>query len=104
MSSVSNDRGVSQLAAVNSTFFHFIFVQVLALIWAFLFSGTAVKDLFEQLPKSWIGAHNLYNALYLAGSAIGYLLLVYSVLLVLAAAMAIYRLAMIKDPADTSSS
>lgn len=34
------------------------------------------------------------------GSFIGYLLLVYSILLVIAAALSVYRLALIKDPAD----
>lgn len=43
---------------------------------------------------------NLFRIAMLAGSFIGYLLLVYSFLLILAAAIAVYRIASITDPAD----
>lgn len=43
---------------------------------------------------------DIFKAVMLVGSFIGYLLLVYSFLLILAAAIAVYRIASITDPAD----
>ena len=40
-----SENGTSYLESLNATFFHFIFVQVIALIWAILFNGTWLFDL-----------------------------------------------------------
>lgn len=98
LQAVKDRRDVPMLAVVNATFFHFILVQVIALIWALMFRGTALIDLFTVLSRSITGAMSVFFVLYAIGSFVGHLLLVYSVLLTISAALAVYRIAMIKEP------
>src|SRR5690348_8914161 len=48
---VPNSQKVSWLEGINAAFFHYIFVQVIALTWAFLFSGSALFDLFKVIER-----------------------------------------------------
>lgn len=100
LKAVKNSQGISYLEEINSTFFHFIFVQILCLMWAFLFEGTVVYDLARIVASSYSGSMAIFWSAKLVGSFIGYLLLIYSFLLMLAAALAVYRIASIVDPAD----
>ncbi|MER8458538.1 hypothetical protein NKJ87_17745 [Mesorhizobium sp. M0027] len=97
---VNAPNGVSYLEAINATFFHFIFVQVLSLIWAFLFQGTWLFDLVRLFEKTCPSIEAVFHISSRIGSFIGCFLLVYSILLMIAAALAVYRLAMIKDPSE----
>lgn len=98
MKSALNDVGVSRLEEINATFFHFIFVQVIALAWAFLYSGTALTDLVNIVLPYYAPAYQLLKAARIIGSFTGYALLIYSFLLIIGAALAVYRLALIVDP------
>lgn len=100
LKAVKNHNGVNYLDEINSTFFHFIFVQILCLTWSFLYDGTFVYDLFMYVLSEYEYSMDIFKAVMLVGSFIGYLLLVYSFLLILAAAIAVYRIASITDPAD----
>lgn len=93
-----DEQGNSRLVEVNTTFFHFIAVQVLAIVWAFVFSGSALVDLVDATKVVWPGISSFYRVAYLVGSFCGYLLMLYSVLLTLGAAMAVYRLALLRPP------
>jgi hypothetical protein len=95
----TNPKGVPYLFEMNATFFHFIFVQVLALLWALLFNGTLLYDVAMGLGGK--ATLCVFNALRLIGSAAGFFLLVYAFLLTLAAALVVYRLAGIYDPNAT---
>jgi len=92
--------GSSRLEEVNATFFHFILVQVIALLWAFVYQGTLITDILKFVSGSHSAAIPILHALRFTGSFIGYLLLIYSFLLILGAALAVYRLALIVDPKD----
>lgn len=98
MRSALNQRGVSRLEEVNATFFHFIFVQVIALVWAFIYSGTAATDLVRSIAPYCSFASSFLKISRIMGSFIGYVLLLYSFLLIIGAAQAVYRLALIVDP------
>lgn len=99
LKALKNDKDISYLDEINATFFHFLFVQVLALIWTFIFHSTLVYDVAAlSSATTWPGANLMCSALYAVGSFIGCFLLVYSVVLVLGAALAIYRLASIVEP------
>lgn len=101
---VKTSDGSRYLDSINATFFHFIFVQVVALVWSFLNTGTGVYNLAyaaAKLVPLHIGG---FRFLSWAASAMGYLLLVYSALLVVSASLVIYRLALIRDPADEPKS
>lgn len=101
LKAVKNDRGVSFLDEINATFFHFIFVQVTALLWAFLYQGTALFDLTQTIKPEWPAfSETVFLVMRTVGSGIGYILLIYSISLVIAAALAVYRLALIVDPYD----
>ncbi|ARQ11023.1 hypothetical protein NXC12_CH03030 [Rhizobium etli] len=97
---VKNSAGVNYLEEINATFLHFIFVQILCLMWAFLFDGTVFYDAARSMVSYYSGSMTIFRTLMLVGSFTGYLLLIYSVLLMLAAALAVYRIASITDPAD----
>lgn len=98
MKSANGPTGASRLEELNATFFHFIFVQVIALLWAILYEGTALTDLsLAFFPHNATALSALRYARH-AGSFCGYLLFVYSFLLILGAALAVYRLALIVDP------
>jgi hypothetical protein len=98
---LKNNNSVSYLEQVNSTFFHFIFVQVITLIWSIIFDGSILRDIaiiFKgKVPIVWSAF--LFSAKI--GSFVGYLLMIYSIFLVIGAALAIYRLALIVDPAES---
>ena len=104
MKAIKNNDGVSYLDVVNSTFFHFILVQVLAFVWAILFEAKAIRVtvnyILERGPISQQVAEGARLSIYYGSSFLGYVLLLYSFLLVMAAAMAVYRLANITDPAE----
>lgn len=100
LKAVKNSRGVNYLEEINATFFHFIFVQIICLMWAFLYDGTVLHDIAKYTLRYYDGSMNVFRVAMLAGSFTGYLLLVYSFLLMLAAALAVYRIASITDPAD----
>ncbi|RUY31707.1 hypothetical protein EN978_07165 [Mesorhizobium sp. M7A.F.Ca.US.001.04.1.1] len=97
---VSAPHGVSYLEAVNAVFFHYIFVQVVCLAWAFLYQGTWLYDLTRVLEVYVPSVKTVFLYASLTGSFIGCFLLVYSVLLMIAAALAVYRLALLKDPSE----
>ena len=96
--SAKNGAGNSYFDEINSAFFHFIFVQVLAILWAFIYRGSLLADLaFAIRPHcSYIWA--AYRVLAAAGGFVGYTMLLYAVALVIASAVAVYRLASIADP------
>jgi hypothetical protein len=98
---VSSPNGVSYLEAINATFFHFIFVQVFALVWSFLYQGTWLIDLVGLFKTNYPWLEAIYYLLSRAGSFTGCFLLMYSILLMIASALAVYRLAMIKDPSES---
>lgn len=103
MRAVKTYGKISALEQVNATFFHYIFVQVLALVWAFSFDGTLLTDLAKSLKQRCPAIWETFVVLRATGSFIGYILLIYSVTLVVGAALAIYRLALISDPGEVKA-
>lgn len=92
--------GTSGLDEVNATFFHFVVVQLIALLWAMLFTGQVLTDLTPLLSENAEWALGLLRALHRIGSFLGYLLLSYSIVLVLGAALAVFRLARLSNKVD----
>lgn len=100
LKAVKNEIGITFLEEINATFFHFIFVQVVALLWAFLYQGTVLFELAQVIKAYWPCAPSALRFVQVLGGAAGYALLVYSISLIVASALAVYRLALIVDPAD----
>ncbi|WP_198291134.1 hypothetical protein [Ancylobacter sp. FA202] len=102
LQATTNERGISNLEVVNATFFHFIFIQLLAILWAMMFSGSIIVDAFKF--SLLIQYKHLFVFLFLFGSFVGLLLLNYSLMLILGSALAIYRLAGITDRGEDAPS
>jgi hypothetical protein len=89
--------GVSAYAQVSATFAHFALMQVLALLWALMFSFLD----YVVAPGSAIGTTLQFFGLRLdafaslrpAGAAIGFFLFVYAILVAFEATLALFRLA-----------
>ena len=99
LKAVKNDRDVTYLDEINATFFHFIFIQVIAIIWSFAYQGTLLYDIFRWLANGSASVMMRFFILQCLGGIIGMTLLLYSITLVVGSALAIYRLALIVDPA-----
>lgn len=89
--------GISAYAQVSATFAHFALMQVLALLWALMFSSLD----YVVAPSSAIGAglqflglrYDAFASLRPAGAAIGFFLFVYAILVAFEATLALFRLA-----------
>ncbi|WP_187970072.1 hypothetical protein [Aquibium microcysteis] len=97
---VKASHGINYLEAINAIFFHYILVQVSCLVWTILYQSSFIYDLFVKISVYYNEAIVIFVYVKLAGSFIGCFLLVYSVILMIAAAMAVYRLAIIVDPSE----
>lgn len=95
LSELINKRDISYLDNVNSVFLHFIFVQFIAVTWSFVFNYSGFFDFLKfTLPFGIVNF--IYVVLYFTGSFLGAFLIFYSISLVVAAALAVFRLASIK--------
>lgn len=95
-----NEKGVSYLQEINATFFHFIFIQILTLIFSLAIKSTLIGDVNKHLLESNIFVKDISSYTLIFVSIFEYLLLVYSCVLTLASALVIYRIAGIVDPND----
>ena len=95
---LKNKAGIPYLDEINATFFHFILIQTICLSWAVLMRSSAVYDIATYIcaPKAMLQLISIGNGV---AGFIGYTLLAYSLLLVIASSVAVYRLARIVDPA-----
>lgn len=96
---VSNERGVPFLKEINATFFHFIFVQVIALFWAISSKSTLIFDALSLVYDQSYIRKALVGPSMISGF-IGIFLTLYSVSLIVGAAMVVYRIASIVDPGE----
>jgi hypothetical protein len=67
---VKSPDGISYLERINAIFFHFIFVQVVCLMWAFLYQGNWLADLTLFLRRWLEWAETAHEWLSLIGSFI----------------------------------
>lgn len=98
LKSLRNKNNVRYLDEMNATFLHFIMMQVICFIWAFLYKQSLFVDISKYVAHIAPSKINIFPALSIAGSAIGVCLLLYSILLVIAASITVYRIAKIVDP------
>lgn len=96
LNSVEAIPGVSYMKFINATFFHFIFIQVLAMLWAIVYSGTLFYDIYSNFPTFYGNVECFFKIMSFIGAFFGYFLFVYSISLTVGAALVVYRLASIK--------
>ncbi len=98
LKAVKNENNVTYLDEINATFFHFIFVQVLSLMWSFLYQSTIIYDISLLTDFRFSSATRIFQTMQYVGGFVGFAMLVYSLTLVVGSALAVYRLALIVDP------
>ncbi|WP_298467278.1 hypothetical protein [uncultured Erythrobacter sp.] len=98
LKATENDGGIPYLDEMNATFFHFIFVQVLALILSYVREATFVFETDEFLFGGAVAETGLFLGANVFLGFLGTSLFFYSIALTVAAAMVVYRLAGIVDP------
>ncbi|MDB5688092.1 MAG: putative rane protein [Rhizorhabdus sp.] len=100
----TTDGSPTKLRMINATFLHFILVQTIAIIFALMNKSTFLIDLSGIIFGGNIGFRNNIDV-FLSGSAgfIGYFLTVYAVALLIGAALAAYRLAILSGRAASIS-
>lgn len=94
---LNNRRGRPYLYEINATFFHFIFVQTLTVLFAITCRQTTIIDLFEAFEID-ERLYYIFDIFSFIINIIGFTLMVYSILLAVASSLAIFRLARIVDP------
>lgn len=90
---VSADGRPPLLRMINATFLHFILVQTAAIIFALANKSSFLIDLVGWLPLSDEVGRISQRLLQLGAAVVGYWLTTYAVILLVAAALAAYRLA-----------
>lgn len=98
LKALRNRRGIRYLDEINSTFFHFILFQVVAILWAYVAKQTFVYSICEALglPSAvWNPALEIGLTF---SSFVGIALFSYSILLTVASSLVIFRLARLVDP------
>src|SRR3546814_18859711 len=76
---VKNNRNVTALDEVNATFFHFILVQVIALIWATLYDAAALYDLAQLLAPHAPWLLTALKVVQFPGAYPGFFSVIYSI-------------------------
>ena len=89
----SADGSPPLLRMINATFLHFILVQTAAIIFALANKSSLAIDFVGWLPLHDEVAESIQRLLRLTAAAVGYWLTTYAVVLLVAAALAAYRLA-----------
>lgn len=99
---VKNNDGITYFDEIGSTFFHYIFIQSITIIYSFVFSS----NIFYE-ARMWLIDEDLLiyvwficsvRIISLVLSFIGMTMLCYSILLVIAAALAVFRISSIVVP------
>ncbi|MEP0190700.1 MAG: hypothetical protein ABJP70_08760 [Erythrobacter sp.] len=100
MKAIKNDEGVAYLDEMNATFFHFILIQVLAIGLSFVRTASFFRDLPTFLfGKSLMIEYPSIIFNFTLG-IVGTFLFFYSLFLTIAAALVVYRLSGIVEPAE----
>jgi hypothetical protein len=100
LAKTNDERGVSYLDSLNAAFFHFLIFQILALLWALAGSSTFIVDLihlFQLRCLFCIGGLSYASRAY---GFLGHLFFLYSVFLIFASALMIFRVASIRLPSQ----
>jgi hypothetical protein len=95
----NEDGGPTNLRMINATFLHFILVQTAAIIFALMNKSSLFIDLATFLPLSRCQIDLIQVGLASSAGFIGYFLTVYAVALLIGAALAAYRLAIMSGRA-----
>lgn len=98
LKSIRNNNNVLYIDELNATFLHFIFMQILAFFWAYLYSQSVISDVNGFLLHRFRCVWDFMPFLRVLGSAIGIAILTYAISLSVASSLAVYRIARISDP------
>jgi hypothetical protein len=95
----SSDGGPTLLRMINATFLHFILIQTIAIVFALINRSSFLVDVVGTVLEATPTAESVQQALVSAAGAFGYWLTIYAVVLLIGAALAAYRLAIMSGRA-----
>lgn len=101
LKTVSNNAGIPYIDEINATFLHFIIVQIVCIIWSFLYQQTLLFDIFNMLGSPKICSTPIFDICRYVGGFIGCILFIYSLSLVVGSSLAVYRLARLVEPSES---
>jgi hypothetical protein len=92
----SDEGKKSPFYIVNATFVHFIFLQIISLLYSLVVNSSPISSLPLALKQKIVHyipyIHEIYIAVSLFASGVGFLIFIYALLTALAATMAIFRI------------
>jgi hypothetical protein len=97
LKAIKNSRECSYLDEINATFLHFILVQTVCLLWAATMRSHILFDvlMFLKFSKKFFVLLDIGRVI---SGFVGYSLMCYSLTLVIASSLVVYRLARIVSP------
>lgn len=95
------DGRPTNLRMINATFLHFILIQTAAVVFALINKSTLLIDLVGMAPADESQIDTVQVLLRASAGATGHFLTVYAVVLLIGAALAAYRLAIMSGRAAT---
>ncbi len=98
------NTGLSLIRVVNSTFFHVIVFQALALIYALLSKGTLIGKIISYFITDTVVANWINQKVFYLGDVVGCFLAIYSFFLLLSVGIAMFRLGRITPPVKIAQS
>lgn len=93
----------TNLRIINATFLHFILVQTNAIIFALINRSSFFIDIIALIKTDIINMYSVRRVLTASAGAFGYFLTIYAVVLLIGAALAAYRLAIMSGKAATDA-
>ena len=98
---IDKKSGISLIRIVNSTFFHVVMVQSVALVFSILNKGTLVPDIIRALPLIDAAKLEAVSFFIFLGNAVGFFLVIYSIFLLASIAIGMFRLGRLTPPAPS---
>ena len=95
---IDKKSGIPLIRTVNSTFFHVVIVQSIALIFSIMNKGTLVTGAIQSLPLTYTAKLDAIDIVNLIGNATGFFLVIYSVFLLASIAIGMFRLGRLAPP------
>ncbi|UNK78579.1 hypothetical protein MNQ96_13575 [Sphingopyxis granuli] len=96
---IDNKSGISLIRTVNSTFFHVVIIQSLALLFSILNKGTLIPEIILAMPLIHTAKINAISFVVSLGNITGFFLVIYSMFLLASIAIGMFRLGRLTPPA-----
>ncbi|MFT4055986.1 MAG: hypothetical protein QM681_15895 [Novosphingobium sp.] len=101
---IDNERGIPLINIVNSTFFHVVLVQAIALIFSIASKGTGLYKVLRYFDVSTPSLKIIMSISETISNDFGFVFTIYSLVLLFSVAIAMYRLGRLAPSIDRKKS